>query len=119
MKGLFNFREIRSDKIISWGNILTFLLILASLSFIALRFGALPPYVPIFNQLPWGDDRLGPTLMIFLPVAGVAILSFINIFISSAIYAKSQIISRMLTISSILSSFLTFLFIARTIQLIT
>ena len=119
MKGLSNFKEIRSDKIISWGNIVTFIFILSSLLFIALQFGILPPYVPIFNQLPWGEDRLGSTLMIFLPVAGVIIISLTNIFISSAIYTKSQIISRMLTIASILSSFLSFLFIARTIQLIT
>ena len=119
MKGLSNFKEIRSDKIISWGNIVTFIFILSSLLFIVLKFGILPPYVPIFNQLPWGEDRLGSTLMIFLPVAGVIIISLTNIFISSAIYTKSQIISRMLTIASILSSFLSFLFIARTIQLIT
>lgn len=119
MKGLFNFREIRSDKIISWGNIITFVIILLSLLFIALQFRILPPYVPIFNQLPWGEDRLGSTLMIFLPVMGVIFVSLTNIFISSAIYTKSQIISRMLTVSSILSSFLSFLFIVRTIQLIT
>lgn len=119
MNGLFNFKEIRSDKIISWGNIITLIIILSSLLSIALQFGILPPYVPIFNQLPWGEDRLGSTPMILLPVAGVVIISLVNIFISSAIYTKSQIISRMLTVSSILSSFLSFLFIVRTIQLIT
>lgn len=119
MKGLFNFREIRSDKIISWGNIITFVIILLSLLFIALQFRILPPYIPIFNQLPWGEDRLGSTIMILLPVIGVIFVSLTNIFISSAIYTKSQIISRMLTVSSILSSFLSFLFIVRTIQLIT
>ena len=119
MKGLFNFKEIGSDKIISRGNIITFLIILASLLFIAVQFRILPPYVPIFNQLPWGEDRLSSTLWIFLPVGGVTILSFVNIFLSSVIYTKSQIISRMLTVSSILSSFLSFLFIVRTIQLIT
>ncbi len=119
MKDFFNFKEIRSDKIISWGNIVTLIIVLSSLFFIALQFRILPPYIPIFNQLPWGENRLGSTLMIFLPVVGVVIISFINIFISSVIYTKSQIISRMLTISSILSSFLSFLFILRTIQLIT
>lgn len=119
MRDFFNFKEIRSDKIISWGNIVTLIIILSSLFFIALQFRILPPYIPIFNQLPWGEERLGSTSMIFLPVAGVIIISFINIFISSVIYTKSQIISRMLTVSSILSSFLSFLFIVRTIELIT
>ncbi|MEK7559285.1 MAG: hypothetical protein AAB521_03195 [Patescibacteria group bacterium] len=119
MRGPFNLRVIASDKIILRGSIITFLIILLSLLFIILQFRILPPYVPIFNQLPWGEERLGTTLMIFLPVIAVAFVSFVNIFVSAAIYTKSQIISRMLTVSSILSAFLSFLFVVRTIQLIT
>lgn len=119
MKGFFSFREIISDRIISRGSFITFFIIFLSVSFIVLKYNSLPPYVPLYNQLPWGEERLGASFMIFLPVLSVVFLSILNIFISATIYGKSQIISRMLTVSSLLSAFLSFLFVIRTIQLIT
>ncbi|MEK7185942.1 MAG: hypothetical protein AAB675_01095, partial [Patescibacteria group bacterium] len=72
-----------------------------------------------YNQLPWGDERLAPTLMIFLPSAITVAVSIINLVTSSFIYSRSQIIARMLSITSTLISFLSFLFTLRTIQLIS
>lgn len=117
MKGLF--KQIKQDKIMSGGMIITYLIIAISLAYIFLSLNNLPPYIPLYNQLPWGTDRLAPTLMIFLPIAVAVVVNISNTIISSIIYAKSQIISRMLSVTSALISFLSFLFILRTIELIT
>lgn len=114
-----SFRLLRQDKIIFWGILLTIIITFSGLVFILVSLKNLPPYIPLFNQLPWGVERLSSSVMIFLPIIIILVFSTVNIFISSFIYAKSQIISRMLTITNVLISFLSFLFIVRTIQLIT
>ena len=115
MNGFFN--EVKKDKVISGGFLLTFITVF--FVYILISFGSFPPYIPLFNQLPWGDQRLGASIMIFIPL-GIAIFIVItNIFICYFIYKKSQIISRMLAVASVLMAFLSFLFILRTINLIT
>lgn len=112
-------KEVKQDKIILRGLIITFLFILLSLLFIFIKLRVIPPYIPLYNQLPWGTQRLTSSLMIFLPVLLTTVISFINIIILVLIYPKSQMISRMLIFASVLISILSFLFIIRTIQLIT
>jgi hypothetical protein len=116
MKGFS--KEFRRDKIIVWGFFFTIAIILSALAFILINLSSLPPYIPLYNQLPWGTNRLAGTIMVFLPVGMVLIFSFINIIVSSLIYSKSQIFSRMLSATNVILSFLTFLFILRTIELI-
>jgi hypothetical protein len=113
------FNEIKKDKVMSGGFILTFIIVIISLVYILISFGSLPPYIPLFNQLPWGDQRLGTTIMIFIPLAVALFIVILNTFICYSIYKKSQIISRMLTIANVLITFLSFLFILRTTNLIT
>jgi|SRR3990167_8091286 len=117
MNGFFN--EVKKDKVISGGFLLTFNIVFLAFVYILIRFGSLPPYMPLFNQLPWGDQRLGTSIMIFIPLGIVIFIAISNILICYFIYKKSQIISRMLAVSSVLIAFLSFLFILRTINLIT
>ena len=117
MKELF--KQIRQDRIISGGIIITYSIIVLSLAYIFLNLNNLPPYIPLYNQLPWGTERLASIPMIFLPIAIAIAVNISNTIISSIIYARSQIISRMLNVTSVLISFLSFLFILRTIELIT
>lgn len=116
MKELF--KNIRNDKVFLGSFSLTLVLIIISLIYIILLYNKLPPYIPLFNQLPWGYERLGTTIMIFLPIAAVLVITIGNIILSSIIYEKTQIVSRMLAVTSLLIAFLSFLFTIRTIQLI-
>ncbi|OGH21337.1 MAG: hypothetical protein A2958_00865 [Candidatus Levybacteria bacterium RIFCSPLOWO2_01_FULL_38_13] len=117
MRGFFD--EAGKDKIITGGFLITFFLILLSFSYILINLSSIPSYIPLFNQLPWGEERLGTTFMIFLPTGGVLLISFVNLVVSVFIYSKSQMIARMLAITSLLIAFLSFIFIVRTINLIT
>lgn len=113
------FNETKKDKVISGGFLLTFITVFLAFFYILIRLGSLPAYIPLFNQLPWGDQRLGSSIMIFIPLGLAIFIAISNIFICYFIYKKSQIISRMLAITSVLVAFLSFLFILRTINLIT
>lgn len=117
MNGFFN--EVKKDKVIFGGFLLTFITVFLAFVYILISFGSLPAYIPLFNQLPWGDQRLGTSIMIFIPLGIVIFIAISNILISYFIYKKSQIISRMLAVASVLIAFLSFLFILRTINLIT
>ncbi len=113
------FNEVKRDRVMSGGFFLTFITIFISLIYILINFGSLPPYIPLFNQLPWGDQRLGTSIMIFIPLGVAFFIAACNMLICYFIYKKSQIISRMLAVTNILIAFLSFLFIIRVIVLIT
>jgi hypothetical protein len=117
MKKLF--RVLRSDKILFRFSILTFIFIVISFLWTLIKYRDLPPVVPIFNQLPWGEARLSERPGIFLPLVLIVAMFALNSFVSTSIYEKTPLISRMLSVTTFLVSLLGLLFIFRTIELIT
>lgn len=113
------FREIKSDKTIVFAFFINIFFLIITAIYILFSYGKLPPYVPVFNQLPWGEPRLGSQITIFIPVAAALLIFVINIFLSASIYKKIPLISRMLATISLLAGTLTFLFIIKTITLLT
>jgi len=112
------FKYLRQDRLILRLNIITAVLITLTTFYILINYNKLPPLLPVFNQLPWGEERLSTTAGIFIPEAIVATIFIFNIFFSAAIYPFSPLISRMLSITSFLTALLSFLFVVRTITLI-
>jgi hypothetical protein len=112
------FRDIAGDKTITLASFVNIFFIIFSTGYILFFYGKLPPLVPIFNQFPWGEQRLGSTTMIFIPVLITLLIFGINIFISALIYKKIPLISRMFAGVSLLIGVLTFVFIIRVITLI-
>ncbi len=112
------FKDAKEDKVILAGFSTSFILVIITVVYILFYYSSLPPFIPLFNQLPWGNIRLGTTIMIFIPIALAFFISIINMVISSIIYKKMQVLSRILATTSLLIAFLSFLFILRTISLI-
>ena len=71
--------NIKADRLTFRGFILSFFLIIITALFILINYRNLPPLIPIFNQLPWGYQRLTETWGIFIPVAILGILFIFNI----------------------------------------
>lgn len=116
MKELF--KDIKGDKTIVLAFSVNILLIIVTIAYILFAYRNLPPFVPIFNQLPWGEQRLGGQIAIFIPALAALLIFVINIFTSALIYKKIPLISRMLSATSLLAGILSFLFIAKTIILL-
>jgi len=112
------FKDIYQDKTITLAFFTNIAFIVATAIFILATYGRLPPFIPIFNQLPWGQERLGKTIAIFVPVLVSLLILVVNVFTASAIYKKIPLIARMLAAVSLLASILTFLFVVKTIILI-
>lgn len=112
------FKYLREDKLLSRLFVIAFILIAITVVYILINYSKLPPLLPVFNQLPWGEKRLSQTIGIFIPSGVVFAILIFNIIASSLSYPKSPLISRMLAVTSFLTSLLTLLFVIRTIQLI-
>lgn len=116
MKKYINY--LKKDRLVLRLYVASLVLILITVIYIAITFNRLPPLIPVFNQLPWGEERLSSAPGIFIPSLIASIMFFINMFLSIVSYSTSPLISRFIAITSFLTALLTFLFIVRTIQLI-
>jgi hypothetical protein len=116
MKGLF--KKINADKIIRLDTYFSFAFLFLHLIYIVILYSFLPPFLPLFNQMPWGEERLGTKIEIFLPFLISISFFSLNLFLALRLYEKMPLISRILSITSLLICILIFIFIVRTIQLI-
>lgn len=116
MKELF--KNLKQDKTTFLGFSVAGIIIATSLVIILLFYGRLPPFLPMFNQLLWGDQRLGTTFTIFIPLLVSLLIFGINLIMSALIYNKIPLLSRILAITNLLTTILTFLFVVKTIVLI-
>lgn len=89
-------------------NLVTYTLILIFVQIIVLVFSYdnLPPQIPLFYSLPWGQNQLANTSYIYiLPISSTVIL-IINITLISFL-AKIRLLSISLLVSSLIYSLLT------------
>jgi|SRR5581483_7471495 len=114
MKELFS--NLKSDRIIYQIAQIILAVNLLGVLIIILFFGKLPPFTPLFNQMPWGEQRIAPTIFIFLPSVLSLIIFAANIFFASYLYRKNPLIARLFSITSFLVSVLVLIFIIRTIH---
>lgn len=112
------FDTILKDKITQKSYLITFVIIFGAFFYSLFYYFKLPPFIPLYNQLPWGEKRLGSDIEIFIP-SGIALFIFLfNFVFSSIIYKKAPLLSRMLSVTSLLFAILIFLFLIRTIQIV-
>lgn len=112
------FKYIFYDKVLLIGFILSLFCSVITISSLTLFYQKLPPFIPLYNQLPWGTARLGNTFEFFIPfVIGLTIFIF-NFLLANFIYLKIPLLSRILSLTALLSTFFILLFTLRTLQLI-
>jgi len=116
MNGLIKF--LSSDRTIWFSILISLSLLLICLLLAGLFYRNLPPLIPLFNQLPWGTDRLIGKLGLFIPICVSIGIVILNAFATRYIYEKMPIAARMLNVTGFLISILTLFFVFRTIQLI-
>src|SRR5258708_1095368 len=105
------FKEVKEDKILFRGSIFSGALILVSLVCIVIYYNSLPPLIPLFNQMPWGEERIAKNIFIFLfPL--IAFLFFLpNLIFPTLVYKKNPLFSKIFSMNNLFNSILTFLFI--------
>ncbi|MEK7160155.1 MAG: hypothetical protein AAB702_01605 [Patescibacteria group bacterium] len=116
MKSFIN--NIKADRWVFRGFNISLFLTFLTILFILFNYRNLPPLIPIFNQLPWGTQRLTEAYGIFIPVAVFGIIFVINIIFASFVYSKNPLIARIVSAITFIIAILNFLFIIRTILVI-
>ena len=116
MNGISNL--VKADKIIRWSMTFSFILMLFQAGFLAIFYVKLPPVIPLFNQFPWGEDRLGTTYEFLLPLIITAIFYLFNYAFLRKLYTTMPLVSRIIGITTLLTSLLAFIFVVRTLQLV-
>jgi len=112
------YKQVKGDKIIKWGMSLALFLFIVESFFLLFFYRSLPPVVPLFNQMPWGESTLGTRVEIFLPILIGIIFFILNFFLVTRFYEKMPLLSRMLGITTLLIFMLLLVFVLRTLQLI-
>lgn len=113
------FKPLKKDNILEKSFLYSSLLIVITFIFTLIKFFGLPPFVPVFNQMPWGNDRIGPSYFIFIPIFTNILIGFLNATVSSYIYTKSPILSRVFAVTTLLCTFLILIFSFVIINLIS
>lgn len=116
MKAFFN--TFKSDKILLLGIAGAFLCLLLGALYIAFSYSLLPPLLPLFNQMPWGYQRLGTKEQLFMPITLSSFILIGNSIAAFYVYKPSPLIGRLLSITSLLVCFFALLFTIRTIRLV-
>jgi len=73
---------LKRDKIVFRLLNLSLVFIAITVLYILFEYRNLPPLIPLFNQLPWGERRLSETPGIFIPEVIVVVIFVFNIFFS-------------------------------------
>lgn len=91
-----------SDKFITIPLLLSLFSVLFILGNFFVLYNYLPPKVPLFYSLPWGQDELVNKQQFLLLPAILAGLTFINTLITSQIHPIQTVLKRLLMLSLLL-----------------
>ena len=116
MKKLFKYTK--TDKIIRLTTQIAATLIVFELLYTAISYFSLPPLVPLYNQLSWGEERLGLRFEFFIPSLIALIFLFSNLLLINKIYEKMPLVARIISITTLLISLLSFIFTVQTLHII-
>lgn len=111
-------RRLRKDKTVFSAFVLSMFGMIISFIFLVFSYRSLPVLVPLFNQLPWGTDRLTDRAGLYIPYAVGLVFIVCNIFFSVMVYEKMPLISRMMAVANVLISFSVSYFLIRTVLLV-
>lgn len=116
MSGLIN--KLVADRIIFISLLVSFTAISIATVVVVLFYRQLPPIVPIFNQLAWGEGRLGTKAQISIPIVIAVIVFCMNPFIIFAVYKDMPLVSRILSVTTLIVATLVLIFVIRTIRIV-
>lgn len=107
-------QEKINGQVFRWNLIFIF----GQLIYLIIRFNDLPPLVPLFFSLSWGEGQLAPASSLFiLPTLAIAVL-LINNLMAALLLRSLTLLSRLLIIFSLIFSFMSAVSVIRIISLI-
>lgn len=90
-----------SKKLFLWLGLSPLLISLIIAIIILSLFKLLPPKLPLFYSLPWGEGQLATPQQFLIIPASIIIVTLLNLVISGQLHEQQTFFKRMLLISSI------------------
>lgn len=114
-----NLQEMRTDIVFIWTSRITLGICTLGLLILVFAWQRLPPQVPFFYSLPWGNEQLTEplTLIIMLLIGGLVYAG--NLTLALFIKQMSVFLARLLLIGGLTYTLLLFYTIMHIIILIT
>lgn len=90
-----------------------------SLIMLIIKWQKLPPEIPLYYSLPWGEEQLTtPSGLLVLPLSSFFVF-FLNFYLASIFLEKEPLLCRILILTGTVFSFLSTLTLIKIILLIT
>ena len=89
-----------------------------TIAYLAYQFQSLPPQVPLFYSLPWGQDRLVPPIILFLLPSASLFWHVINILATSNSTDKHLVFAQLLYGTSLFVSCMSLFIVINIISLV-
>ncbi len=97
---------ILQDNAIKYSLISSAGLFLLLVTLFTFQYKKLPPVIPLFNSLPWGNSRLVSVQALFIIPIFLLFVSGVNVFLANRLYKKYTILARMLSVNILLATIL-------------
>ena len=111
--------KFRSHWVVDIVNRFVILLFLLSLVAIAWRWNTLPPVVPLWFSRPWGTERLAPSVWLFLLPVTSLVWYWLSVVVATYMTREYPLFTRVLFLSSLLVSFLSFVAVLKILSLVS
>lgn len=103
------FSLIMNDRLARIAIIVSMLFLVPTVILIMFFYEKLPPYIPLFNSMPWGEQRLfSSNINIIFPLVLIGVF-LANTLFSAFVYKEYVLASRLLMLNSLLFFMLGFL----------
>lgn len=116
MKKLF--KLIQKDSVLSWTFWTTIVFVLVMIVLIGVFYTNLPPFLPLYNQMPWGYDRLGHAYELFLLPFSTLFICIINTTIGIRLMSKVPLLARFLFLTMAGLALFSCIFLVRLVFLV-
>lgn len=112
---LGKFWQEKANHVVLRWNIL---FVIFSIGFLILKFNSLPPQVPLYFSLPWGESQLSSASSLFLLPSFSIVISIVNNLLAALLFRSQILFSRLLIIFSLLFSLLSTIALINIIYLV-
>lgn len=107
------------EKTIRTATRISFAILFFALGFLLLTWKRLPPELPIFYSLPWGEEQLGnPAFLLILPI-GSLLIGIVNFSLAVFSFERQPLAAKVLIWVTSSLTFLASLTLVKIIFLIT
>lgn len=111
-------KTVFSDRILKLSTLCSVGLLIITAAYTLFVYQFLPPYVPLYHQMPWGEARLGEKEQIFFPFIVTLVFVVVNLVIAIYFYNRMPLLSRIVNSTSIVLTLLASMFLFKSTMLV-